>query len=76
MEPTKELLDDIYRERVLRARRTPPEEKLLDGLRLFEMSCRITMDGIRNENPGADDAQVREILAQRLALLERLEQSR
>ena len=76
MEPTKELLDDIYRERVLRARRTPPEEKLLDGFRLFEFSCRIMMDGIRNENPGADDTKVREILAQRLALLERLEQSR
>jgi hypothetical protein len=31
MEPTQELVDAIYRERVLRARRTPPEDKLLDG---------------------------------------------
>src|SRR5437868_128163 len=43
MEPSKELVDDIYRERVLRARRTPPEEKLLDGARLFDLSCRIMM---------------------------------
>ena len=76
MEPTQELINDLYRERVLRARATPPEQKLLDGLRLFELSCRIMMDGIRNENPGADDLQVQEILARRYDLLRKLEQIR
>jgi hypothetical protein len=76
MEPTKELLDDLYRERVLRARRTPPEEKLLDGPRLFDLACRIMADGIRDEYPDADDQRVQEILAQRVALLRRLENSR
>jgi len=73
MEPSKQLLDDIFRERVLRARRTPPEEKLLDGPRLFDYACRITMDGIRNQFPDADEKRVREILAERIALLRRLE---
>jgi hypothetical protein len=73
MEPTKQLLDDIFRERVLRARRTPPEEKLLDGPRLFDFACRIVMDGIRNQFPDADEKRVREILAERIALLRRLE---
>jgi hypothetical protein len=73
MEPTQALIDDLYRERVLRARATPPEQKLLDSLRLFELSCRIMMDGIRNENPEADDLQVREILARRFELLRKLE---
>jgi hypothetical protein len=73
MEPTKELIDDIYRERVLRARRTPPEEKLLDGPRLFDLACRIMMDGIRDEYLDADEDRVREILAQRIELLRRLE---
>ena len=45
MEPTRELIDEIYRERVLRARAMSPEEKFLAGPRLFEMACRITMDG-------------------------------
>ena len=76
MQPTKELIDAIYRERVHRARRTPPEEKLLDGPRLFEMACRITMDGIRMQHPDADEAQIRDILAQRLALRRRLEDGR
>ena len=76
MEPSKELIDDIYRERVLRARRTPPEEKFLDGPRLFDLSCRIMLDGIRDQFPDADEQRVREILSQRLALLRRLEHRR
>jgi hypothetical protein len=76
MEPTKKLIDDIYRERVLRARAMPPEEKLLDGPRLFEMACRITRAGIRYQYPEADDQRVEEILKERLALRRRLEEQR
>ncbi len=76
MEPSKELLDAIYRDRVLRARAMPPEEKLLDGARLFEMACRITRDGIRYQFPDADECQVEEILAAHLALRTRLERGR
>lgn len=75
MEPAKELVDQLYRARVLQARARPPEEKLLDGARLFDRSCRIMADGIRDEFPDADDRRVREILAERLALIRRLEQS-
>lgn len=74
MEPTPELIDEIYRQRVLRARATPPEEKLSAGPRLFEYACRITMEGIRHQFPDADDRRVQEILAERLALRRRLEQ--
>jgi hypothetical protein len=76
MEPTKQLIDDIFRERVLRARRTPPEEKLLDGPRLFDRSCRIMKDGIRDQFPNADEQRVHQILLQRLAILRRLENYR
>lgn len=76
MEPTKELIDDLYRERVLRARRMSPEEKLLAGAQLFEMACSVTMDGIRMQHPDADEMQVRRILAQRLVLRRRLEEGR
>jgi hypothetical protein len=76
MEPTKELVDALYRDCVLRARRTPPEAKLLAGAQLFEMACRVTMDGIRMQHPDADESQVRQILARRLALRRRLEEGR
>jgi hypothetical protein len=73
MGPTQELVDELYRERVRRARATPPEQRLLDGIRLFELACRIMMDGIRDEHPGADEDQVQDILTQRFDLLRRLE---
>jgi len=76
MESIKQLADEIFRERILRARRTPPEDKLLEGARLFDMSCRITADGIRNQYPDADEQRVQEILAERIALGRRLEESR
>jgi len=76
MEPTQELIDEIYRERVRRARAMPPEEKLLDGFRLFEYACRIMLDGVRNENPGADESQIQEIFARRFEIIRKLEQSR
>ena len=74
MEPTRELVDELYREQIRRARATPPEQRLLDGIRLFEFACRIMTDGIRDQNPGADESRVLDILAQRFDLLRRLEQ--
>lgn len=50
-----------------------PEDKLLAGPRLFERSCQIMLDGIRDEFPLADEARCQEILRERLALLRRLE---
>jgi hypothetical protein len=75
MGPTKEEIDAIYRERVLRARATPPEEKLLGGAQLFERACNIMRDGIRHDFPDADDERVEQILRERLDLVRRLERS-
>jgi hypothetical protein len=73
MESIRELADAIYKERVLRARRTPIEQKILAGAELFESACRITCDGIRDQNPGIDEDEVQRILRDRLALRRRLE---
>lgn len=72
--PYAALADEIYRDRVIRARRAPPEEKILAGQRLFESACRITLAGIRNQNPGLTDEQCRQILRDRLAWRRRREQ--
>ena len=76
MAPTQELIDDIYRGKVLRARREPSEAKLLDGPRLHEYACSIASAGIRSQHPGISDEEVLAILRQRLALRERLERGR
>ena len=73
MESIKELADDIYRERVLRARRTPIEQKISAGGELFESVCEMMAAGLRHENPGADEATIQELLRRRLALVRRLE---
>ncbi len=73
MGPTQELVDAIYRERVLRARRTPIELKLRAGGDLFEEVCQRMADGLRDENPGADEATIQDLLRRRLALVRRLE---
>jgi hypothetical protein len=59
MEPTKELIDSIYRERILRARATSPEEKLLAGAQLFEDVCERMAAGLRDENLESDHATTR-----------------
>ena len=76
MKPTPELIDAIYREKVVRARGRPVSEKLLDGPRLFAMAVEWTKAGIRAQHPGADEERVLEILRQRLVLKRRLEEVR
>jgi hypothetical protein len=73
MEPTQELVDEIYRQRVLRARSTPIEQKILAGGELFEGVCARMADGLRYENPEADESTIQELLHRRLELLRRLE---
>ena len=73
VQPTPQLIDAIYRERVRRAQATPPGEKLLDGPELFDWACEIMCAGIRHQNPQADEEDVRTIALQRLQLQRRLE---
>ena len=74
MELIQESADDIFRERVVRARAMDGQDKLSSGFELFEFACGITRAGIRHQFPHANDAEVEQILAQRLALQERLEE--
>ena len=73
--PFAPLIDDLYRERVVRARRTSPEEKFLAGEELFEWACSITLAGIRNENPEFSDQDCKRELDRRLELRERMERA-
>ena len=52
-----------------------PEEKLLEGPRLFERACRVMADGIRHQHPELDEAGVRALLAARLAKLRTIERT-
>jgi hypothetical protein len=73
MDDIKELADDIFRDRVLRARQEDPGTKFLDSLKLFDFACSWTEAGIRAEFPDADDREVKRILRERIELQRRLE---
>lgn len=73
MQPTRELIDELYREEVRDARAMSPEEKMLAGPRLFEFACRIMADGIRDQNPGISEEEVDRLVDERLSLGRRLE---
>jgi hypothetical protein len=70
---TQRLIDELYREELRDARAMRPEEKLLAGEELFLYACSITLAGIQNQFPGADEAERRRILESRLELQRRLE---
>ena len=70
---TQRLIDELYREELREARAMAPEQKLLLGEELFAYACSITMTGIRNQFPDADEAEQRRILEQRLELQRKLE---
>ncbi len=53
-----QLADALYREEVARARAMTPEEKLLEGPRLFDRACRLMADGVRHRHPELDEASV------------------
>lgn len=75
MQPTQELVDSIYRDKVLRARQTPPEQKLFAGSDLFEFAKSFNIAGILHQNPGITQEQAEVIFAQRLALRKRMEEA-
>lgn len=75
MQPTHALIDDIYAEKVRRARSTPIEQKLEAGPMLFEMAREAVRSGILAQFPTATAEEVESKLQQRLALAARLEES-
>lgn len=73
MQPTQQLIDELFLDKVRAARRMSREDRLLAGPRLFERACRIMLDGLRHENPDADETHLQELFNKRLAIWLRLE---
>jgi hypothetical protein len=50
-------------------RSVPPNERLALALELHEFSCDVAREGIRHQHPGITDAEVEQLLRQRLELI-------
>lgn len=71
--PYQPLIEELYKDEVLAARRMSPEEKLLAGEELFQYACSITLEGIRNQNPDFTPEECQGELERRLELAERMD---
>ena len=63
----------IYIERVLRAQATPPDQKLVDGFRLFERSRGLMRDGVRHQFPDLSPEQVEAMVQERLDIVREIQ---
>jgi hypothetical protein len=76
MEPTATLVARIFAEKVARARAMSPEDKFLEGPRLFDSATRVMAEGIRDRYPDLDDEGVQRMMRSYLDRLDRLERRR
>lgn len=67
------LINELYREEVLEARKMSGEDKFLLGEELFDYACSITLAGIRSQNPGFSEEDCQRELERRLQFGERMD---
>jgi hypothetical protein len=60
--------DRALHEQIERYRQMTGEERLRIALELHELSCNIAREGIRQQNPTANEAEVERMLRRRLEL--------
>jgi hypothetical protein len=63
MDPERALQEQLKRYRSMTG-----EQRLAIALELHELSCNVAREGIRRQNPGADETEVERLLRQRLEL--------
>lgn len=63
---TKALIRDIDRRRLQRACEASMEEKILDGPRLFRLSCQAVKAGLRLDHPSATEEELHALLLARV----------
>lgn len=69
------LADALYWEKVERARRMKPEDRMQSGAELFDYACSITLAALREQMPGSSETQLLEALRRRLAIKRQLEEA-
>ena len=65
---------DLDQDKVDWASEMTPAERFIAGARLFDYACRITMAGIRKQQPDASPEEVLQILRERLEWARRHEE--
>lgn len=66
MDPIEILAANIDARKLERARSATMEEKLLDGPRLFRLSCEAIKAGLRLDHPNAGEEEIHQMLIERV----------
>jgi hypothetical protein len=61
--------ENALQEQIRRYQQMTGEQRLALALELHELSCNVAREGIRHQNPQADEAEVERELRQRLRLV-------
>lgn len=68
------MMDEIFREKVLRARATSPAKRFLEGFDLLETGLSLMRDGVRAQHPEFTSEQVDTEISRRFALVRKIEE--
>ena len=67
-------MDEIFRDKVLRARQQSPESKLVQGMELFETALMRMRGGVRSQFPHFSEEQVEAELYRRIARVRQVQE--
>jgi len=71
MNPHQPLIDQLYREEILRARAQSPEERIRGAFEMSKLALGIMRAGVRHQFPGATEEEVLEHCRERLRRMRR-----
>ena len=72
MNPHQQLIDQLYREEILHARKLTPQQRVQGAFDLAPFAHSLMIAGIRRQYPQADDAEVQGRTRERIAIARRL----
>ena len=68
------LMDDIFREKVLRARKATPGQKVADIFELYQIGVSLMRDGVRGQHPQFNEEQVEAEVRRRFARVRQIQE--
>ena len=73
MNPHQPLMDQLYREEILHARKQTPQQRLRATFEITDFSLGIMRGGVRHQFPGASEEELLQLGRKRLAIIRRVQ---
>jgi len=68
------LIDQLYREEILRARKMTPQERLRATFEVTDFSLKMMRSSLRQHHPAADEAEILRLGRERIAKVRRMQE--